>query len=259
MNEWIKGGIEISSAVGAVWAAIAAQKSAKTSARQLNTQIKEQEKVERPRIVPLNKQILVEIPFPLVDWSRDAQDELNLFVGYSKFSEFTIPVINTGKSFALNVGYYYELEGGIDAIKDKDYDNHSIIGPSAEERMQDLDQFEFNIRAIDSRPSPIRWIRFIAEVVSYISYVPIVQSNATEQIQIPSYFVALSNVYLLNCWDEEDSELINPKLILTIFYKDQFNNEHEDKFRMRLGNQKSLKDSITKAWIEFEPIKQSKE
>lgn len=255
MNEWIKGGIEISSAVGAVWAAIAAQKSAKTSARQLNTQIKEQEKVERPRIVPLNKQILAEIPFPLVDWSRDAQDELNLFVGYSKFSEFTIPVINTGKSFALNVGYCYEIEGGIHAIEDKTYDDHSIIGPSAEDRMQNLDHFEFNIKASDFRPSYERWTNFIAEVVPYISYIPIVQSNETEQIQIPSYFVALSNVYLLNCWDKDESELINPKLILTIFYKDQFNNEHQDKFRMRLGNQISLKDSITKAWIEFEQIK----
>lgn len=259
MNELIKGTIEISSAIGAVWAAIAAQKSASTSAKQLNTQIKEQEKIERPRIAPLNKQLSVEIPFPLVDWSRNAQNELNLLVGYSKFSEFTIPVINTGKSFALNVGYYYELEGGIDAIEDKAYDDHSIIGPSPEERMQDLEQFEFNIRAIDSRPSPNRWMQFIAEVVSYISYVPIIQSNATEQIQIPSYFVALSNVYLLNCWDEKNSELINPKLILTFFYKDQFNNEHEDKFRMRLGNQMSQKDSITKAWIEFEPIKQNKE
>lgn len=259
MNEWIKGGIEISSAIGAVWAAIAAQKSAKTSAKQLNTQIKEQEKVERPRIVPLNKQLSVEIPFPLVDWSRDDQDRLNSFVGYSKFSEFTIPVINTGKSFALNVGYCYEIEGGINAIEDKTYDNHSIIGPSAEERMQDLDQFEFSIKATNPRQSPRRWSMFIAEVVSYISYIPIVQSNETEQLQIPSYFVALSNVYLLNCWDKDENELINPKLILTIFYKDQFNNEHEDKFRMRLGNQMSLKNSITKSWIEFEPIKQSKE
>jgi len=176
MNEWIKGGIEISSAVGAVWAAIAAQKSAKTSAKQLNTQIKEQEKVERPRIVPLNKQVSTEIPFPLVDWSRDDQNRLNLFVGYSKFSEFTIPVINTGKSFALNVGYYYEIEGGINAIEDKTYDDHSIIGPSAEERMQDLDQFEFSIRAIDSRPSPKRWSLFIAKVMQQNNYKYLVTS-----------------------------------------------------------------------------------
>ncbi|WP_214849034.1 hypothetical protein [Exiguobacterium sp. s138] len=253
MNEWFKNIIEVAAAVGTLWAAISARQSAKTSAKQLDTQINEQEKVERPRIVPLNKQVSAEIPFPLVDWSRDDHGRLNLFVGYSKFSEFTIPIINTGKSFALNVGYCYEIEGGIEAIEDKAYDDHYIIGPSAEERIQKLDQFEFSIRAIDYRNSAENRILFIAEVIPYINYIPIVQSNATEQLQIPSYFVALSNVYLLNCWDDRpDNELIRPKLTLTIFYKDQFNNEHEDKFRMQLGGQMSQNGSITKAWIEFE-------
>lgn len=255
MSEWIKNTVEIIAAGGTLWAAISARQSAKTSSKQLETQNKQQEKVERPRLIPLDKQFISEIPFPLVDWSRDDNGNLNTIEGYSKFSEFTIPLINTGKSFALNVRYHYQIEGGIDAIENKNYDDHSIIGPSVEERIQNLDSFEFRIRATDSRSSPGSRSTFYAEVVAFIENVPIVQSNETVQLKIPSYFVALSNVYLINNWDTEEHELINPKLILTIFYKDQYNNDHEEKFRMQLGKGIKQVGNITEAWIEFEQIK----
>lgn len=255
MNEWIKSIVEIAAAVGTLWAANSARQSAQTSAKQLNSQIKEQEKIERPRLFPLNKELSSEVPLPLADWVKDENNKIKLLIGKSKFSDFTLPIINTGKSFAIDVRYSYEIEGGIHAIDDKDYDNHAIIGPSSEEKLQDAEFFSFTVKAIDSRYSPERVNWLIADVVPYFRYIPIVQSNEIKQIQIPSYFVALSNIYLINCWYHNDSDLIRPKLILTIYYKDQYNNEHIDYFRMQLSNrQMSFKGSIVEAWIDFEQI-----
>lgn len=254
MSEWLKNTVEILATGGTLWAAISARKSAQTSAKQLESQIKDQEKLERPRLVPLNKEILVEIPHPLVDWSTNKENELNIIKGKSRYSEFTVPIINTGKSFAINTKYCYEIEGGIHAIDSKSYKDHSIIGPDPDELMLESEHFHFRVSAKDLRPSYNKWYLFMAEVIPYLNSVPIVQSNSIEQLQIPSYFVALSNIYLLNFWHKEDSELIQPKLILTIYYKDQYNNEHMDKFRMQLGNQINHKNSKVRAWIEFEQI-----
>lgn len=247
--------LDILTAVATMLAAIYAGKSSRTSARQLNTQLKEQEKVERPRLVPLNKQVISEVPFVLADWVLDFEGKMKRLRSRDKFSGYTIPIINTGKSFAIDIRYSYEIENGVHAIQSKSYRDHLIVGPSPDEKMTDASLFTFDIKAMYTLTDPGRYHTFTAESTPYIRYVPIIQSGEKAELLIPSYFVVLSNIYLKNYWEYEQHELIRPKLKLTIWYKDQYNQEHEDYFRVELAQrQMATKGEMIEAWIAVEKI-----
>lgn len=115
MNEWIKSTVEILAAGGTLWAAISAKQSASTSSRQLSEQISQNQKLNRPRLVPYNIKLETEIPFVLSDWQTSPEDPLER-IATPSISRFFIPVINVSSYLAFDIRYSFQLESGIDAI-----------------------------------------------------------------------------------------------------------------------------------------------
>lgn len=267
LNDWIQIStlvVAIIAAGASVWAAIAtygaakaARDSADISAKQFKIQIDEQEKIERPRLVPLNHKISRIALHALDDWVDSENDSKKKLNGKEGFSEFTIPIINTGHSFALDVRYCFEIEGGIDAIRHLSYEKTFISEPNIIEEYKEQGFFTFIMgEETEHITSPGKVNNFFyAEVIPKYSYISIIQSDVTSHISIPSYFVVLSNIFLMNFFVKREAEMLRPILRLTIEYKDQYNNQHSDIYRMSLSDKHiSAKGSAIETWIDFELI-----
>ncbi|WP_290779499.1 hypothetical protein [Exiguobacterium sp. UBA5002] len=271
MNEWVKGGIEISSAIGAVWAAVAARKSASVSSKQLEHQIVQQEKIDLPRLVPLNTFIQTEVLKMNSDWKKIDSSLINNNVETEqtsvkelklkeKFSSYPLSLINTGKMFALDVKYNYVLEGGRDSINEYLFDDIKLKVLDPEKGQLESDEFEFLFyqdykgyngnRTIDNQ---------IITVKPYTRYIPIIKSEEKVELLIPSYFVLLSNIYIKSNWIHQRNSLKRPQLILTIIYTDQFYQVHTLEYRMTLSlkqiRTRGFESEYIETWVDFELIK----
>lgn len=94
--EWGTG-IFTAIAAGAAW------KSAKVSSKQFTDQKNDQMKVERPRLVPLNKFVSPHPKEILSDWKTSTEIDYIFTDFQTNFSNVKIPIINTGKSFASGI------------------------------------------------------------------------------------------------------------------------------------------------------------
>ncbi|WP_336798593.1 hypothetical protein [Exiguobacterium acetylicum] len=270
MNEWIKGGIEVSSAIGAVWAAVAARKSASVSSKQLEHQIIQQEKIDLPRLVPLNTFIQTEVLKMNSDWKKIDPTSINNNVEAEqtpvkelklkeKFSSYALPLINTGKMFALDVKYNYVLEGGRDSITEYSFDDVKLKVLDPEKGQLESDEFQFffyqdyqgynSDRSIENQ---------VITVKPYVRYIPIIKSEETVDLLIPSYFVLLSNIYIKSNWMHQRNSLKRPRLILTIVYTDQFYQVHTLEYRMTLSlkqiRTRGFESEYIETWVDFELI-----
>ncbi|UKS54852.1 hypothetical protein [Exiguobacterium acetylicum] len=271
MNEWIKGGIEISSAIGAVWAAVAARKSASVSSKQLEQQIIQQEKIDLPRLVPLNTFIQTEVIKMNSDWKKIDSTLINNNVEKEqtpvkelrlkeKFSSYPLPLINTGKMFALDVKYNYVLEGGRDSITEYSFDKIKLKVLDPEKGQLESDEFRFffyqDYQGYNSNQSIENQI---ITVKPYVRYIPIIKSEETVDLLIPSYFVLLSNIYIKSNWIHQRKSMKRPCLILTIMYTDQFYQVHTLVYRMALSlkqlRTKGFETEYIETWVDFELIK----
>lgn len=244
----------------AAWATYRAAKSARdsadVSAKQLETQLSEQSRIERPRLVPLNKQVIL-AKNVLSDWTFTHTGARFRISGKEPFSRFKIPLINAGKSFAIDIKYCYEIEGGMDTIKPASFETSVIKRAEYIEGYEEEGYFQFDICELneESTKEGRRMNIFHAEMIPYFRYISILQSEEKVEIEIPNYFIALSNLYGAHYLSDEKENVSDPVLRLTIMYTDQYNKPHKDVYRMRLSDKHiSIKGDVFKTWIDFEYV-----
>lgn len=228
---FIAASASVLAAIKTASAAKAANLSANTSAEQLKTQISNQEKIERPRLVPLNVYVTPNTYNILSDWNN--YENNTSFKDFTVFySNLKIPIINTGKSFAIDVDYSFSLIG---EIPNYSSDNVKVNFESEESTDDDL---IFTVTEFKEKPVLKKF-----RVYSYTEYIPLIKSNEISEMYIPNYFVVLCNVYskeypnfALGSKDSQENNKNNrPKLRLVIRYKDQYDKRHIDEYVMELS------------------------
>lgn len=252
------------SAIAAAWAAIAtssaaksAKNSAQTSAKQLKTQIEGEAKIERPRLVPLNEKVSTRIYHIFSDWDIESNKRHSNFTANDSISRFSIPIINTGKSFAIDIRYSFFYYGGINGFND--YSNEEIILKLKNPQLKQIDAKSFEFHASHLRHSMIDEVTStqLIDTKQKIEYISLIESHQLNQINLPKYFIVLCNAYLLkNEFIEQNMNL--PTLKLLIKYKDQYNTVHKDTYIMRLSKKSIIRDKSTNhfdLWIDFDFVK----
>lgn len=248
-------------------AARAAWKSAKVSAQQLTDQKEDQMKTERPRLVPLNQFVSPHPKEILSDWKTSTEIDYTFTDFYTNFSNVKIPIINTGKSFAIDINYSFSLEGGIEAIKTYSSEKTKISisrFPEEEAKIRMLQTDSFNIQVYDfdsdhARKDDNRVKTSFFHIAPYKRHISLIKTNETDELYIPNYFVVLCNIYLQEYdYIEKHNELIRPKIRLNIQYKDQYNEIHTDQYMMELSTKQFEGRNYSypfEAWIDFIFIK----
>lgn len=271
-------------AIKTAHAAKSAQKSADISAQQLSNQIKEQERIGRPRLIPLN---IIVLPHPtsvLSDWRTPKSDAGlidntngivdNTFVRLpGRFSNVKIPIINAGNSFAIDIVYKLSLLGGTDSIAPFDSQFAELRLPIPKSATDSDGIFTIHVIAHDFSEQNIYdkendHDTFTTEdtylVDSKKRHISIIESGKKSEIYIPSYFVALFNIYhkdyYFNFYREDYIENPIPKLELIVEYSDQYNVKYIDKYHMELSKKQfhtTSYHSKFEAWIDFKHIDSS--
>lgn len=250
MNEWFKGFLELLAAFGTLLAALSARKSAKISNIQLNNQIEEKRRIDRPRLVPLNHVISTEISSFFTDWQTNEDREIRKFEEDNKMSRFYVPLINTGNTHAFDVRCSFKLQRGIYAFQENYESERVKLERPDGSSTQDEDYFEFNVTTIFPGYNQRNETQNV-KVESCTQFFPLIQNDKSSKIYMPKFFIILNNIYL--------KEYLNPpvtfhkyKVILTIHYKDQIETEHTDRYLMVLSNKQiSYNESIFNTWIDF--------
>lgn len=231
---FIAAGASVWAAIKTASAAKAAMSSADTSAKQLKTQILNQEKVERPRLVPLNMYINTNTHRVLSDWSTD--EDNNSFIPFRTFySNAKVPVLNAGKSFAIDIAYSFSLIGGTSAVLNYTSEYINVIFEPVYARQNDSrkarnNDFTFTIQELTESNILERF-----RARSYTEYISLIKSGETSEMYIPNYFVALCNFYSKHYLDLP-KEYPRPQLRLVIEYKDQYEKRHVDEYVMELSS-----------------------
>lgn len=266
-------------AIKTAHAAKAAQRSADISAKQLSTQIKEQEKIGRPRIIPLNAIVLPHPTSVLSDWRTpktgsgliDNTEGIvdNTFIKLpGRFSNFKIPIINAGNSFAIDIVYSLTLVGGTDSIKPFDSQFAELRLPIPKKASDSKHIFTIQVIAHDfsDQQHDEENINAITLEDTYLveskeRHISIIESGKKSEIYIPSYFVVLFNIYhkeyYLNFEREDYVEDFIPKLEMKIEYSDQYNVRYTDTYHMELSKKQFHTTSYHpkyEAWIDFKRI-----
>lgn len=262
-------------------AAIAAWRSASISSKQLKEQRDENERLEKPRLVPLNTLVNPHVNSILSDWKlpKTANGMVEQIDGVSinsdfsplpnRFSDVKIPMINAGKSFAIDVTYSLTLVGGISSIDDYESDFAKIQLDS--KHVRELDSEIFNILVIDYNHDEVRGVsNDIFTILPHSRHISIIESGDKDEIFIPSYFVALSNIYFKEHYtrfftERKTSKMKKPSIKLVINYVDQYYKKHHDEYFMEISTKQFDSPSYIprfEAWIDFiyiDPIKTKKQ
>lgn len=250
----------------AVGAAVAAWNSAKTSAKQLNTQIERDFETSRPRLVPLNTIVSTAVVTILDDWHKrksdpPRKDDLNnhyINTNHS-FSPFQIDVINMGTSYAINVSYHYEIEGGMMALQE--YNSKGKQLKFNEPQLLQLNPSVFNI-VVSQKYSGIYGSMnnsFIVPVKKIKRFIPFIEGKEKSAFLIPLYFIPISNIFIKRKKGiPSDENISRPTLILTIDYEDQYGENYSDVYKMRLASKPmqkgGLESEVIHAWIVFDKV-----
>ncbi|WP_214720742.1 hypothetical protein [Exiguobacterium sp. s192] len=249
--------IDSAAAIAAAVAAFYAGRSAKISSKQLSEQNLQNRKLNRPRLVPYNVQLKTKVPFIHSDWQTQPDDNLKLFVSPS-MSRFSIPLLNVSSYLAINVSYSFKLEGGVDSVQPySNSDNNIAISfPDSSIRQIQPDSFSFKLTSMNDLAFLRQNINVIVD--SCTNYLSIVEPNQTEKVFLPHYFIILNNIFF-----DDQEKFPRPTLILSLKYRDQYNNKIEDLYRVRVSKKQlqiirsSMDYDYIESWIEFEFIKTS--
>ena len=254
MQEWIKDAFQIGGTIGTLWAALSARKSAQISTTQLETQIEEKKQVDRPRLVPLNHRVSLELHSIFSDWKVEETDSKFTFKNKHKMSRFHVPLINTGNTHAFDISYSFKLLGGIDSFQE--HEDNSLSLSLANPDLKQLGVENFNFVAIEYPPgNPTVYTKQEVEVIPYPQFIPLIQNNKNGEMHLPKFFIILSNIHLEEHWLQGPS-INRPEAIVTIKYKDQLNVEHVDKYLMSLSKKQiSTHGPEVNTWVDFQYIK----
>lgn len=289
--DYLTLGVAFVAAGASVWAAVAtyhaaksARDSADVSAQQLRNQIKEQERIERPRLIPLNTIVLPHPSSVLSDWrtpKSDAglieskEDELvndNFIKLPTRFSNVEIPIINAGKSFAIDIIYTLSLAGDVNSIieYDSEFAKLSLAYPRS---TTDPDEM-FSIHVItynnfehmssNNEKNQETTLDEVFLVRPHERHISILESSKKNKIFIPSYFVVLFNIYHKEFYSNSNREdqitMPMPQLKLKIEYNDQYSIRYIDEYYMELSTKQFNSTSYHpkfEAWVDFKHISSS--
>lgn len=255
--------VEIIAAIGTVYAAIktahaaeAARKSANISAEEFKNQVKEKERIERPRLVPLSHYVAPHPTDILSDWKTSTVFD-NTFTEFkTEFSNTKIPIINTGTSYALDIKYSFQLMGDPSTeIRSYSSDKVRSILNILNPRDIKFKVFDYDTQYRDAVYGQTHCMEF--KITNYDRYISLIQSNQTEELYIPSFFVVLCNLYskeYSNIMSNEKEIMKRPRLRLIITYKDQYENEVLDDYIMELSERQFKGNDYNyrfDTWIEF--------
>lgn len=233
--------VSVVAAGASVWAAFrtataakAASKSAELSSIQLKEQKEERERVERPRLVPLNHKLSTKIPSIFSDWETEEDKNAITMRLLDKFSRFTIPVINTGKSFAIDVKYAFNFKDGIHSFED--YSGGGLQAMLDKPELKQLESVRrFSFWATETNEADREEFETkLVDATGFVRSIPLVESGKIEQLEIPLYFIVLSNIFLKRYFSQSPN-IKHPTLLLEIRYRDQYQTLHADDYLMRVG------------------------
>lgn len=245
---WIDSAAAIAAAVAAGFAGW----SATVSNKQFEAQKREKEESERPRLLPVNKNISVEVASIFTDWDLN---KINLTPIKDKFVKAPIEMINTGKSFAVNIEYSYRLLDNSSEFKDFD-DEYSIKFIKSHDGILTISAksaFE-NIyyRTDGNDVFKNTNVRKDMNVIPYLRYHPLLKSEESAFLLVPNYFVVLTNHYIFQHSRLNEDGIKLPRLSLRIKYSDQLQNEYVDIYEM-IASTKQIQtnDKRYEGWIDF--------
>ncbi|WP_026829789.1 hypothetical protein [Exiguobacterium antarcticum] len=251
VSDWIDSGAAIAAAIAAVFAGW----SATISLNQFKAQTKEKEESDRPRLLPVNKNITVEVESIFTDWDLNKP---NLTPIKDKFVKAPIEMINTGKSFAVNIEYSFRLLDDISDFEDFDEDytlkfiksDAGIFTIHANDTFEHIFYRENGKDVIENRG-----VNKDMNTIPYTRYHSLLKSEESTFLLVPNYFVVLTNHFVLQYSMLNENIVKLPRLSLRLKYSDQHQNEYVDIYEM-VSSKKHIQmiDSKYEGWIDFQLI-----
>lgn len=243
--------LEVLTALATTGATFFAWRTTVTNKKQSYEQIEEQHRVERPRIIPLNKDIFLSSFRPSPLWLADNLESLpNDSYRYQELSDFNFTLINTGKSFALKIDLTFELINGIDAIEEfeeeKEQYKYSLTIDQPELKLHNPSVFSFSTLHKEKNSGGIYVHHYTVD--SFVQRVSLIKSNESHFVKLPKYFIELSNLHLFGLTQSK------PRVRLTIQYTDQYNTQHEDVYTMQVKIKELAFSKEKEYFLDFENV-----
>lgn len=259
MGALFQKGVNSMGAVGDFFTAIAAGAaawSAWISKSQFKNQTDRQKEQERPRPVPLNQELYLSkskefVDMPLVfEWKLSPREKQPNSEISDPMSQFSFPLVNTGRTFAIKVKVTYLLENGIDAVNDFENDIANFKIKNPEFKQLGTDTFSFDLQQQKVLHPKGNFIEDSFLVTPLEIRIPLIKSDETERVRIPMYFTVLSNLYI------EKHHHSKPKLRITIEYQDEYSEPYTDIYRVEVQMSKPNPNvDRIEYWLDFTKIK----
>lgn len=251
VSDWIDSGAAIASAIAAVFAGW----SATISLNQFKAQTKEKEESERPRLLPLNKNVMVPVESIFTDW--DLKNH-NIEPIKDKFVMVPIEMINTGKSFAVNIQYSFRLLNDLSTFEDFEEDytlqfkksNTGIFTIYAKDIFEHVFFYGDGSYKVEKKG-----VNQEMNTIPYIRYIPLLKSEESKFLLVPNYFVLLTNHFAIQYSSLNENSVQLPRLSLRLQYSDQHQNEYIDIYEMTASTKQiQMSNHQYEGWIDFELI-----
>lgn len=243
--------IEVITALATTGATFFAWRTTVTNKQQSKEQIEEQHRVERPRIIPLNKDLFLSESRPSPSWISDNSDPSpHDSYRYKELSYFNFTLINTGKSFALKIDLTFELIDGIDGVEEFEESNsqnsYSLSFKQHELKQHNPSVFSFNVLHKDKNSGRIYVNDYTID--SFVQRISLIKSNESHYVQLPKYFIELSNFHLFGLIQSK------PRVKLTIQYTDQYSTHHTDTYIMQVKYKQLAFSKEKEYFLDFENV-----
>jgi len=221
-----KTSIEVITAFATTGATFFAWRTTVSNKQQSKEQNEEQHRIERPRLIPLNKDVYLNDFRPTPSWNSFEEVYYDDVYRQDEVDSFYFSLINTGKSFALKVEVSFELIGGITAIDEVNDANFYVNIDDPDLKQLNPESFTITISYFWTKDQPHSKLNYLIDL--FLMRFPLVSSNDSIRIYLPGYFVTLTNFYILKMIPSK------PRLKMKIDYIDQYHTKHSDSFIVEL-------------------------
>lgn len=219
--------------------------------KQNKEQFDEQHRVERPRIIPLNRDIFLTNNRPSPSWTIENGESLpSNSYRVNELNDFTFMLINTGKSFAVKIDLTFELVNVINAVKKFDTETddykYALTIDQSEPRGQNLGIFSFKVFHQEKTYGSDYTSNYTID--PFVQRISLLKSNDSYAVQLPNYFVELSNIqmFILN--------KTMPEVKLTIQYTDQYHTQHTDIYTMKVKDKPIAFSDKKEYFLDFDNV-----
>lgn len=247
----LKAFLDVLTALATVVATTLAWRTAAANKKQAKDQIDEQHRVERPRIIPLNRDMFLTNERPSPSWTVDNGESLpDNSYRVRELSDFTFKLINAGKSFAIKIDLTFELVNGINSVREfnTDENKYRYSLKINQPELQDRNPSVFSFKTFQDKNNPEQYKPSNYIVDPFVQRIPLLTSNDSYSVQIPNYFVELSNIQMFILKTEM------PELKLTIQYIDQYHTQHTDTYKMKVKYKPIAFSKEKEYFVDFENL-----